>query len=114
MTVRVLLLQLDGKLPNIALMRLSAHHRALGDAVEFRHAPTVGSVERGLWDECDRVYASLLFTVTRPVAERLRQVRPDAIVGGTGWDLATTVEKFGVRTLAQDYTIYPGWRQSIG
>lgn len=27
---RVSLLQLDGALPNIALMRLAAHHRALG------------------------------------------------------------------------------------
>jgi len=29
--MNVLLLHLDGKLPNLALMRVSAHHRALGD-----------------------------------------------------------------------------------
>lgn len=27
----VLLLHLDGKLPNLALMRIAAHHRAIGD-----------------------------------------------------------------------------------
>lgn len=34
--MNVLLLQLDGKIPNIALMRLAAHHRALGDVVVLR------------------------------------------------------------------------------
>lgn len=34
--MNVLLLQLDGKLPNLALMRIAAHHRAQGDAVELR------------------------------------------------------------------------------
>jgi hypothetical protein len=36
MTARVLLWHLDGRLPNLALMRLAAHHRALGDVVELR------------------------------------------------------------------------------
>lgn len=112
--MRVLLLQLDGKLPNIALMRLAAHHRGRGDDVELRHAPTTRSVERGFWDDFDRVYASAIFERTRPVARRLREVCPGAIVGGTGIDLATTLEGLGVATKAQDYTDYPKWKQSIG
>jgi hypothetical protein len=36
--MRVLLLHLDGKLPNVALMRLSAHHKARGDEVTLRRA----------------------------------------------------------------------------
>jgi hypothetical protein len=110
----VLLLQLDGKFPNLALMRLSAHHKAMGDSVELRHAPTVEKVERGLFDDADRVYASLIFERTRPVARRLREVRPDAIIGGSGWDLVTTLEGIGVATEDQDYSIYPRWRPSIG
>lgn len=34
--MRVLLWHLDGKLPNLALMRLAAHHRERGDTVELR------------------------------------------------------------------------------
>lgn len=113
--MKILLLQLDGKLPNVALMRLAAHHCGRGDDVELRHAPTVPAVERGLWDRPGRVYASLIFERTRPVAEAVRRVYPDALVGGTGWDLVTTLERdAGVATLAQDYAVYPRYRQSIG
>jgi hypothetical protein len=112
--MRVLLLHLDGKIPNIALMRVAAHHRERGDEVELRHAPTIRSVERGFWDGHDRVYASLIFEKTRPVARRLLEVRPDAIVGGTGWDVASKLETVGISTKDQDYSIYPKWRQSIG
>ena len=34
--MNVLLLQLDGKLPNLALMRLAAHYRDRGAAVVLR------------------------------------------------------------------------------
>jgi hypothetical protein len=112
--MHVLLLQLDGKLPNVALMRIAAHHRALGHHVELRRAGNATAVERQLWDRHDLVYASLIFERTRPVAERLLQVHPRAIVGGTGWDLSVTLEQHGVTTLDQDYTIYPGFRPSIG
>jgi hypothetical protein len=113
--MEVLLLQLDGKLPNLALMRVAGYHRGRGDAVTFRRAPTAGSVERGLWDHFDRVYASLIFERTRPVAERLRQVYPGAVLGGTGWDLRGTLSGAGVpEDVAPDYSIYPGWRQSLG
>ena len=112
--MRVLLLHLDGKLPNLALMRISAHHRAQGDDVVLRRAPTEAAVEPELGDRFDRIYASALFTRTRPVAERLLRVRPDAVIGGTGWDLGRTLEDVGVTTRAQDYSIYPHFRASIG
>lgn len=111
---RVLLLQLDGKLPNIALMRLAAHHSDAGDSVELRHAPTIGAVERRLGDHFDHVYASAIFERTAPVAARLSKVYPDALIGGTGIDLAATLEGIGVTTKKQDYSIYPKWKQSIG
>jgi len=31
--MKALLFQLDGKIPNLAMMRIAAHHRALGDDV---------------------------------------------------------------------------------
>ena len=110
--MKVLLLQLDGKIPNIALMRIAAHHRTLGDDVELRHGTS--ETEAGLFDDADQVYASLIFTKTRPKAERLKATRPNSVIGGTGWDLTTTLEAHGITTPTYDYSIYPGWKQSIG
>ncbi len=110
---RVLLMQLDGKLPNVALMRIAAHHRDLGDSVELRRVGNETAVCRELGDDFDRTYASLIFERTRHVAERLLLERPDAIIGGTGWG-PQRLEDVGVETRAQDYSIYPRWRRSIG
>lgn len=111
----VLLLQLDGKTPNIALMRIAAHHRALGDDVELRHAGNVAALHRGLFDDQPgRIYASLIFERTRPLAEKLRRLHPGAIIGGTGWDVASSLEDYGITTTEQDYSIYPKFSASIG
>ncbi len=112
--MKTLLLQLDGKLPNIALMRIAAHHRDAGDEVELRRTPTIRSVEPKWWDRFDRVYASAIFERSRPVADRVREVYSGAIVGGTGVDEVLTLESIGITTLRQDYSDYPKWRQSIG
>lgn len=114
----VLLLQLDGKLPNLALMRLSAHHMALGDEVHFRQ---LGNEEALLQAQsrpgrkrADLVYASLIFERTKPLAEKLLELRPDTVLGGTGWDLSVKLEDLGVTTKAQDYSLYPEFEASIG
>jgi hypothetical protein len=113
--IRVLLLQLDGKLPNVALMRVAAHHRALGNEVELRQAGNEGALGMDLWDAPpDLVYASLIFERTRPLAERLLVLRPDAMVGGTGWDVSSSLEAVGITTTAQDYSVYPHYTASIG
>ena len=112
--MKVLLFQIDGKIPNIALMRVAAHYRDLGDSVELRRT---GQPERTLWDAVDapdKVYGSAIFLKSRPTVERLRATYPEAIVGGTGWDISVTLEGIGISTTEQDYSIYPGYRQSIG
>jgi hypothetical protein len=115
MSERVLLLQLDGPLPNIALMRIAAHHRALGDEVELRVAQTESALGRDLWGATpDRVYASLIFSKTKPLAEALLRLRPDAIIGGTGWDIGSSLEAHGITTKEQDYSVYPRFRDSVG
>lgn len=107
---QILLLQLDGKIPNIALMRIAAHHRGKGDSVAFRWT---GSPCRELWDNPDRIYASAIFEKTKPACERLAVEFPGAIIGGTGYDLSVTLEALQIG-LEQDYSLYPKWRQSIG
>lgn len=111
---RVLLLQLDGRLPNIALMRVAAHHRALGDVVSFRKVGNVAALHPDLFDAPDLVYASLIFERTRSLAEHLLTVYPAAKVGGTGINLTARLEDLGIYTREQDYSIYPGFQPSIG
>jgi hypothetical protein len=112
----VLILQLDGSLPNLALLRIAGHHGRAGDRVEFRAASGPRSVERGLFDApYTRVYASLIFEKTRPLAERLKAAYPNAVIGGTGWDLTTTLSTAGVpEDAAPDYSHHPGFPHSIG
>ncbi len=112
--MKILLLQLDGKIPNIALMRIAAHHRALGDDVELRWASRPDRCGRLLWEQPDKVYASAIFEKSRPSVAAVKRQWPNAIVGGTGIDLTTTLEQHGITTKAQDYSDYPNWRQSIG
>jgi hypothetical protein len=93
--MNILLIQLDGKLPNLALMRVSSHHRAKGDKVQLR----IGAAfEKRFDDKFDKVDASAIFEKSRPLIERLMRVYPMAIVGGTGHDLSVTVEQFGIET----------------
>lgn len=110
----ILLLQLDGTMPNVALMRIAAHHRARGERVELRRAATVDAVQRELWDRPDRVYASAIFVKSKPVVERVREVWPQAVLGGTGVDPVLSLEQLGINTLEQDYSIYPKFAASIG
>ena len=110
--MHVRLTQLDGKLPNIALMKLAHWHHARGDSVHFTRLPTPELWERPY----DQVYASAIFEWTAPVIERLRAAWPDAIVGGTGSGSWRTVEELiGEPEYERyDYSIYPDFPHSIG
>jgi hypothetical protein len=113
--MNVLLLQLDGKLPNLALMAIARHHREAGDCVELRQVRRVSSVALGLYEqEPDRVYASAIFERSRPIAREVLRVFPSAIVGGTGWDHRTNLEEFGIDATKHDYSDYPACRVSMG
>lgn len=114
----VRILQLDGKSPNIALMRLSAHYRSRGEEVVYQHADSLASVHLSNFGSADRIYASAIFSRSKPLVTALLAGRPDAIIGGTGVDIPplriSSLESFGVTTLEQDYSIYPHFCSSIG
>lgn len=110
---RVLLLQIDGTMPNLALMRIAAYHREFGDEVDFRFWPGT-IIQPELWGEPSRVYASVIFKEHRSSVDYLLSVYPDAIVGGTGWDLSTSLEHVGVTAEGVDYSLYPDFTSSIG
>lgn len=93
-------------------MKLSAWHKAQGDAVTFSRIPSPRLGE----GEYDRVYASAIFSWSVPVIERLRAAYPEAIIGGTGsGDLRTIEEFIGLSDYEHyDYAIYPDYQFSLG
>lgn len=109
--MRVRLTQLDGKLPNLALMRLAAWHRVRGDEVVFTRG-----VEREMFEgEYDVVYGSAIFTASQPLIDRFRQCWPLAIVGGSGSTSSITVEQVvDGRWERCDYQDHPGFQPSLG
>ena len=109
----VRLTHIDGKLPNIALMKLSHWHRAQGDSVFLQRIPQPSLFE----PQYDKVYASTIFQWSEPVIERLLAAYPDAIIGGTGdqSNFRSVEEHIGLPEYEfYDYSIYPDYEFSIG
>lgn len=111
--MHVRLTQIDGKLPNLALMKLAHWHRARGDTVYFTKHIHRSMLER----DYDAIYGSAIFSFSRQrVAEFLNEF-PDAIVGGTHdiSDNRTIEQLIGADEYEHyDYSIYPNFDGSIG
>lgn len=114
--MKIRLTQIDGKLPNLALMKLSHFYKAQGHEVFFEP-----SISRSIFEpEYDMVFGSSIFTTSQEKIKLFYSNFPQAIVGGTGVinsnpDDAIKVEHFaGVYDDLYDYSIYPGFQNSIG
>lgn len=111
--MRVRLTQIDGSLPNLALMKLGAWHRSQGDEVFYtRH------VDRQPGEpETDAQYGSTLFDFSADRVARFKSNFPTALLGGTGVDRdgAFTVENITGEDFDElDYSGYPDFQESIG
>jgi hypothetical protein len=121
--VNVRITQIDGALPNLALMKLAHWHKARGDEVVFRrNVEKPSEAEKHLHRDMlepdyDVVYGSAIFQSSQiRVMKFLRQF-PDAIVGGTGTSkpLDFSVEQIiGQEYEHYDYSIYPDVTFSMG
>ncbi|MBA4372300.1 MAG: radical SAM protein [Thermodesulfovibrio sp.] len=94
--MRIGLIDADSKIPNFALLQLSAYHKAQGDEVILN--PKNAS-------EVDKVYASVLFSWNKDRAEALRSMFPNIAFGGTGYDLNTELP-CEVQKMRPDYALY--------
>lgn len=112
MTIR--LTQLDGKLPNLALMKLSHWYKEQGHVVVFKRSILLGGDE----PYYDVVYGSTIFSSTMGKVGIFKTQFPHAVVGGTGHDLHKTVEQIigcGEGEYEHyDYGLYPDFTHSIG
>ena len=108
---RVRITHLDGKLPNLAVMKLSAWFKAHGAEVFFSK-----SVSRELFEgEYDLVLGSSIFKWSANARELFLRDFPKAIIGGTGAEDATSVEQYiGEDFNETDYSIYPHFKPSLG
>lgn len=108
--MNVRLTQIDGALPNIALMKLAKFHRDRGDYVELTYR-----IDRDLFEpEWDLVYASCIFSFSRDRLEYFKRQFPEAIIGGTGSGNNAMIESITGDFRGYDYSDYPDVDYSIG
>lgn len=99
--MKIGLKQVDGKWSNLALMKIAAYHKSIGDKVEWYGGR--------FFEPYDRVYASKVFTFT---TDDCRLPEP-TIRGGSGYNL-TTVLSPKIEAMFPDYSIYPKNRYAVG
>lgn len=82
------------KFPNLALMKISAYHKSMGDIVEWAN-PLFGGY--------DKVYKAKIFTFSPDDAT---PYDCEVIKGGTGYSLTSQLQK-EIDDCIPDYSIYP-------
>jgi hypothetical protein len=93
---KVLLVDVDSKIPNLALMKISAWHKTMGDITGFDTA------------DPDLVYISCIFKKNREQARGIASFYPDAKIdiGGTGISLSKKLPN-EIENIKPDYDLYP-------
>lgn len=81
--MRVLLIDIDSTIPNLALKKVEKYHLDRGDEVIWNMPIYLNQV--------DKHYASCIFTKNYDTALKYKQLCPELIIGGTGWDLTTNL-----------------------
>jgi len=93
--------QLDGHLPNLALMKIAGYHESLGDVVEHYKGP--------IWaDQYHKIYFSKIFSFT-PDPE----IPPNGIIGGTGIDFSNRLPE-EIEKTKPSYSLYPNCNYHLG
>jgi hypothetical protein len=123
--VKVLLIDVDSIWFNLALMKLSAWHKARGDSVYLCHLPKYWRNRFGLAVDLevktsmrlfDKAYVSCIFTENaskaRAVACMLESMGIQTELGGSGVDLSKELP-YEVEHICPDYSLY-GLNYSVG
>ncbi len=107
---RILLVDLDSKITNIALAKISAWHKAKGDNVTLIRGSQVKFT-----DPPDKIYISVIYKKNKQLADNIIAQYPeiDIDIGGSGYDLHKELPP-EIENIAPDYSLYPEFDYSIG
>ena len=98
----VLLIDVDSRLPNLALMKLSRYYKEKGKEVILRR-------KKSYLTNADKIYASSIFNsnASRYHIQALKKYYGNSIkIGGSGVDLSLRLPE-KIEKLPADYTLYP-------
>jgi len=98
--MKIALYDVDSRIPNLALMKISEYYKQQGHTVE-RFEP--------LWmDSYDKIFASTVFSFSdKTLLDKERME-----IGGTGWDIDKSLPP-EIEAVKPDYTFY-NYKHSIG
>lgn len=101
--MKVLLVQIDGKMANLALMKISSYHKRKGDRIGWA------------WANPDRVYVSCIFSKNLPHARGVSKFYPEAEIrlGGPALGYPNFLPD-EVEHSMPDYSLYPDLDYSMG
>lgn len=111
--MKIRLTQLDGSLPNLALMKLSHFFKSEGHDVFFTY-----DIYKNLFEpDYDLIFGSVIFKESFNKVNIFKREFPTAILGGTGsQNIEYSVEDFIKKSSYEyyDYSIYNNYDKSIG
>lgn len=100
--MKIGLLDIDGhNFPNLALMKISAYHKSIGDSVEWVN----------YFMNYDKIYKSKIFTFTPDNSFVLNA--DEVVSGGTGYDPSISLPDHIHKTQV-DYSLYPKYKEAYG
>lgn len=92
---------LDGKYPNLAIMKICGHHESIGDTVSWYEGPM-------FVEQYDKIYFSKIFSFTETP-----EIPPNGIIGGTGIDFYNKLPE-AIEAATPSYSLYPECNYHIG
>jgi len=114
--IKILLVDVDSKIPNLVLMKLSTYYKEKGCNVELKKLgydgiPHVRNKSIINANGFDKVFVSIIFTMNKNVVQI--EGCEDVSYGGTGYDLTIKLPE-KIDNCEQDYSIYPNNDISYG
>lgn len=99
--MKIGLIQVDGKLPNLALMKIASFHKRQGDEVEWWVGPLF---------KYSKVYASKIFKFSD-----LPLLPANAIIGGTGVNWSNRLpDEIDIMNPGEAWWLYPDYKNHLG